>query len=493
VVLGLALSPSVARADKVLVFQQQVGDTTNLGGDLAGPNAAGFLRGLGHEVTLVASIGATLPADLNVFDTIWAIQVSQYSGVAETAFVDYVNQGGGLYISGERAPCCEGLNRSVQNIHNRLAPTITGFTTQPESGDDFVRATDTFGITTTPNDIPIFLGGEAGSIGSNLPLRNQVYKKASSTMSVMGAWVGEDLTAAGGCLIINMDLSFWFTSIHPEQDKGKLSQNLQRFLMTCNDRDRDGASDAGETTAGTNPDDPDSDDDGLCDGYGKVAGTCIPGESVKVDSDGDGLIDPKDTDDDNDTLPTSFEVTAELAKPKADNDTKPAWLDLDSDNDNRPDRVEGRGDFDHDGIPAIVDLGDEPENCDADEDCKVQGPTLICNQETGFCMDPSSSNPGDGGVSGAGGTASSGGAGGTSNAGAAGVGGSGGANSNGGTGGARPKESDSGCGCAIPGQASRPTSLLALLVLALLGSRRRVAHRQATWRDDHGRAARTSG
>src|SRR6185312_6417380 len=43
----VALVPSTARADKVLVFQHQVGDTSNLGGDLAGPNAASYLRGKG--------------------------------------------------------------------------------------------------------------------------------------------------------------------------------------------------------------------------------------------------------------------------------------------------------------------------------------------------------------------------------------------------------------------------------------------------------------
>jgi MYXO-CTERM domain-containing protein len=486
VLLGLALSPSIASADKVLVFQNQDGATGPEAADQAGPEATGYLRGLGHEVTLVASLTPTLPADLSVFDTIWVMQVIALSGVAETALVNYVNQGGGLYISGERAPCCEGVNRSVQNIHNRLAPTLTTFTTQPESGDDFVRSTDTSGITTTPNDLPTFLAGAAGTIGSNLPVKNRVYKKAVGDTYVMGAWAGEDLSSGGGCLVINMDLSFWFDGVHPEQDKSKVTANIERFLKTCNDRDRDGTSDAAEAAAGTNPDDPDSDDDGLCDGYGKVEGTCIPGEKVAVDSDGDGLIDPKDPDDDNDTLPTSFEVMAELAAPKVDGDTKPAWLDVDSDNNNILDWIEGREDFDQDGIPAIVDRGDNPENCDADEDCLVHGAAFDCNLTARFCMNASGSNPGDGGLSGAGGTSSNGGTGGAGGGAAgaagsaAGAGGSSGANANGGTAGRRASESDdSGCGCSVPGQPATawPMALLLLaLVRRLCRSSGRLAH-----------------
>jgi hypothetical protein len=63
-----------------------------------------------------------------------------------------------------------------------------------------------------------------------------------------------------------------------------------RYLNSCKglDSDGDGLSDLGETNGGTDPDDPDSDDDGLTDGQEVVTyGT----NKVDPDTDGDGLLD----------------------------------------------------------------------------------------------------------------------------------------------------------------------------------------------------------
>ncbi|MBM4281638.1 MAG: hypothetical protein FJ137_13065 [Deltaproteobacteria bacterium] len=58
------------------------------------------------------------------------------------------------------------------------------------------------------------------------------------------------------------------------------------------DRDRDGAFDAGAAPRETFVGDPDSDDDGLCDGRLTVVGVCVSGE----DRDGDGRLDVGETD-----------------------------------------------------------------------------------------------------------------------------------------------------------------------------------------------------
>jgi hypothetical protein len=64
-------------------------------------------------------------------------------------------------------------------------------------------------------------------------------------------------------------------------------------VTTEDDRDGDGLSNTDEENAGTNPDDADSDDDGVVDGKEPSATT---------DSDGDGLINALDPDSDNDGL-----------------------------------------------------------------------------------------------------------------------------------------------------------------------------------------------
>jgi hypothetical protein len=395
--VGLALLgvATPARADKVLVYQRQ--NMESQGADEAGPNAADILEELGHDVTREISLTAALPTDLSGFGSVWVIQTTATSGPEQTTLVDFVRAGGGLYLSGENSSCCSGVKASLQYIVNRLTPDVTMIANAGEIGDEWAAATDTWGITSTPNPIPKWLVAASGAMAS-IPERSQVYQDAASDKTGMAAWAGEYLKEAGGCVFVSMDLSFWLDHVHPEMDKVPFAENVQRFLGTCADSDHDGLTDFGEGEAGTDPESPDSDGDGLCDGYRSVAGVCIAGESVFEDADTDGLINPLDTDDEGDTIPTWFEVKAELANPKADKDANPAWLDVDSDGNNIPDSVEGFTDHDGDGIPSITDGDDNPENCDEDADCDVQPGSLGCNDEAGFCEFPRLPDGGGGGA-----------------------------------------------------------------------------------------------
>lgn len=487
--VGLALltalfMASPARADKVLVYQHQ--NMEFQGADEAGPAAADLLEDLGHDVTREISLTAALPSDLSSFESVWVIQVVAPSGPEETTLVDFVKAGGGLYISGENQTCCSGVKSAIQAIVNRLTPDITNITNAGEIGEEWVAATDTWGITSNPNPIPKWLVAAPGSM-VNIPVRNQVYKESAGDKIGMAAWAGEYLKEAGGCLFVSMDLSYWLDAVHPEIDKSPFVENVQHFLGTCADSDHDGVTDMGEEAAGTDPESPDSDGDGLCDGYRSVAGVCISGENVFENTDEDDLINPLDTDDDDDGLPTSFEVDAELANPNADDDKSPAWVDVDSDNNNIIDSVEGFTDHDGDGIPSIVQRGDDPENCDEDSDCDVQPGSLGCDEEAGFCEFPRTqggggkgNEPGGGGAATDGGsTASEGGAtsrgepsddeGGSPSAADGGQrSGQGGESSEGGG-----SSSDSGgCGCAVPGRPHGSVATL-LLALTLLSARRR--------------------
>jgi uncharacterized repeat protein (TIGR01451 family) len=126
------------------------------------------------------------------------------------------------------------------------------------------------------------------------------------------------------------------------------------------DGDGDGVSNGDEIQRGSNPTNPDTDGDGLCDGAAAVVPVCIAGENVvgAQDTDGDGALDALDTDDDNDTLLTKDEL-ADSRLPEVDsdqdNDGTVNWLDSDSDGDGIDDDVEGRGDVDGDGLPNYLD------------------------------------------------------------------------------------------------------------------------------------------
>lgn len=451
---------STASADAVLVVQRQ---GTDFDDETAGPGVVALLEGLGHDVTTAFATGSdpVLPADLGVYDTIWVIQTGGVPGVAETRLVDYVNAGGGLVIAGERS-CCSAANRSVQNITNRLT-TVVGSILPTGTGMSDLTAVpgERYGVSTTPNAVPSFEVGEPGQT-SGYPDANQIYRDADGTAMVLG-FFGEELKQGGGCLLVVMDLSVWRTDVLLDEDKAPFTENFQHFASTCGDSDGDGGSDYGEGRAGTGVDDPDSDDDGLCDGHGRVDGVCIPGESIFSNSDAeefpnrdsDDLIDPLDPDDDGDGIPTRDEIAAELAAPNADDDNTPAWLDVDSDGNNILDRFEGLADRNGDGIAGLVQRGDDPENCDSQEDCDPFGET--CDLEIGWCQIGGVVT--DGGVSDGGARVDAGvmDGGGRADAGVSGGG----------------AMDDGGCGCAVPGGSRRVPYAIALVALLALRMRRR--------------------
>ncbi len=113
-------------------------------------------------------------------------------------------------------------------------------------------------------------------------------------------------------------------------------------LVLYADDDQDGLGDALEAALGADPARPDSDGDGLPDGW--EARPVLAGEA-DVDADGDG---------------------------------RPPWLDRDSDGDGLPDRWEGAADTDGDGLPDAQDTDADgnglPDGEEAGPLAWVQGP-----------------------------------------------------------------------------------------------------------------------
>jgi len=127
------------------------------------------------------------------------------------------------------------------------------------------------------------------------------------------------------------------------------------------DTDKDGIIDAKDT---------DSDNDGIPDGDEGVkvgfpdgglpdaGGTDAGPNLVFRDTDGDGIPDWRDEDDDNDAILTKDEIQdTKLSKvdEDVDGDGIKNWYDTDSDGDGVTDAVEGRADNDSDGIPNYLD------------------------------------------------------------------------------------------------------------------------------------------
>ncbi|MBN1206473.1 MAG: tandem-95 repeat protein [Myxococcaceae bacterium] len=145
------------------------------------------------------------------------------------------------------------------------------------------------------------------------------------------------------------------------------------------DTDNDGVDDNHERELGLDPNDPDTDDDGVIDG-----------EDGLSDTDGDGTLDARDPDSDNDGLNDGTErgVTADSASPGTDTsspnfvpDTDPSTTtdprNPDTDGDGLKDGTE---DADHDG--RLDDTESDPNDPDSDDGGETDG------AEAGFGGNP---------------------------------------------------------------------------------------------------------
>ncbi|MCK6549573.1 OmpA family protein, partial [Myxococcota bacterium] len=162
------------------------------------------------------------------------------------------------------------------------------------------------------------------------------------------------------------------------------------------DSDGDGLPDAEELALGTNPNDADSDDDGVVDG----------GEwNYSVDTDNDGTVNALDADSDGDGIldgtergvtapPAGTDVGAGNFVPDADPSTTTSPLLPDTDGGSVPDGVE---DVNHDGR---VDVGELDPN-DPTDDVPVvdtDGDGLSDDEEVAIGTDPSDADSDDDGV-----------------------------------------------------------------------------------------------
>jgi hypothetical protein len=187
----------------------------------------------------------------------------------------------------------------------------------------------------------------------------------------------------GDGLTDEQELSLGTNPNNPDSDGDGLNDaaEVNTYMTNPNnsDTDGDGLNDGAEVSNGTNPNNSDSDGDGLTDGQERNTYNTNP---LSTDSDGDGLTDsqevntyntnPNDSDTDNDGLSDSAEIS---------NGTNPNVAD--SDGDGLNDGVEintyhtnpNNSDTDGDGLNdgAEISNGTSPTNSDTDGDGLTDG------------------------------------------------------------------------------------------------------------------------
>ena len=152
----------------------------------------------------------------------------------------------------------------------------------------------------------------------------------------------------------------------PEPTQEATETNEQATPSTTTeflDQDKDAISDEDERRLGTDPSSDDSDKDGLKDNIELGADLLNP-----TDTDKDGIIDALDEDDDNDTLPTSQEITLGTDPRNTDTDDD-ALSDADEVNNDKIGTDPLNPDTDNDGISDGSEVGSEPNQpMDSDKD-----------------------------------------------------------------------------------------------------------------------------
>lgn len=239
------------------------------------------------------------------------------------------------------------------------------------------------------------------------------------------------------------------------------------------DSDGDGLGDKLETKIGGDPNDGDTDDDGLVDGD-----EANPSE----DTDGDGVANVADPDSDGDGLADGTELGKDCADPDTDNSKSLCVVDIDPTTVTCPinqdtdwgGAVDGAEDFNHDGAKAAnerspLDASDDknaPE-CTKDAECGGAKSGKVCDTTLLTCGDGCRDRDGNGCPSGKVCTSTNATVGQCQDSSA-----SGGGNGQGG-GGADPGDS-SGCSCSLPESHGEATGLWLLAAAGLLaGTRRR--------------------
>lgn len=212
---SLICSASIASASMIGVF-----------GNYYDSNLQSNLSSLGHTVV---DLGTNVNQDLSAFDSVFGTSAFETISTTEAALLtSFVNNGGGLYLTGER-PCCEALNDSVETVVNSLlAGSNVQIGGQGDAGSSMtINSNVVGGLASMPNIIttwnPSASGAISGVSGDNI-------FASVNNMVTAAAWDMVDLVGNSGRLIVMMDVN-WHVS--PDANDLNILQNIETFLSAA--------------------------------------------------------------------------------------------------------------------------------------------------------------------------------------------------------------------------------------------------------------------
>jgi hypothetical protein len=159
--------------------------------------------------------------------------------VDSARLVTFVENGGGLFLTGER-PCCEDLNQADGTIVNLVEPSMNvqvgGLGDVCNCNSPLpINATAVNGVATRPFTLttwtPAYPGGLSNVATSNI---FSSYADGSGGAITTGAIWGQSQTVGGGRLAILMDVNWLEPTWADETTAPQVAQNLALFLSGLN-------------------------------------------------------------------------------------------------------------------------------------------------------------------------------------------------------------------------------------------------------------------
>jgi len=197
-------------------------------------NLEALLQADGYSVTVDNSV--SLPADISSYGSIWFIDDDDAVSADDASRLEeFVNTGGGLYLTGERPTiCCETLNANDQAIIDSLVVgggIGVGGTADAVSFDNS-EPFSASGVATTPNMLTTWTPSAPGAI-TGVKASNVLTSTAfpSGTLPTGAAWDGSSLVGGAGRLAILMDINWLESEFWDSATVGPIVQNLAYFLV----------------------------------------------------------------------------------------------------------------------------------------------------------------------------------------------------------------------------------------------------------------------
>jgi hypothetical protein len=230
-------TPQVSQAKaKTLIFGN--GDTSNGGSGISPTEPLTNLQNILTTAGYGVDVSPTLPKNINQYKAIWFLDDNPLSTANQVRLEAFVNDGGGLYLTGEE-PADAALDNADTSVINDLvsgggieaggqgnADSPSAPNPVNQSAIDDVALIPNQLTTWTPNEP----GGMSGVAASNVLTSTSFTGVEAPTGAV---WDGSSMTSGLGRLAILMDINWLESEFWDPTTAPQVAVNLQHFLMAA--------------------------------------------------------------------------------------------------------------------------------------------------------------------------------------------------------------------------------------------------------------------